>query len=161
EVQFAERRPVGTRILKRDVSKGQGCRPLATRLRLLYPFRAARNVTGLERRESRLASDGPSGREQRANPLVRGRPALQRVDELGNPVAAIHEPEKQLEIGNESSDRHRPHEHAFGALPDDENDSARHERRVHWLQTGLEPDELEIALGKLYRSGADPLDGGL
>src|SRR5262249_21083016 len=79
EGQFVERRPVGTRILERDISKGQGRRPLATRLRLLYTFGAARNVTGLERRESRFASYGPRGREQRANPLVRSRSALQRV----------------------------------------------------------------------------------
>ena len=113
-----------------------------------------------ERSEAWLARDRERGGRQGPEPRVGGGAALERVDELGNAMAAVDEPEKQLEVRDEDSHRHRPRDHPLTALPHDEDDPGGHDGGVDGLEPRLQSNELEVALGKPLRETSDSLHRG-
>ena len=155
-----ERRGGAAGILDRHVPEGQRRRPAPALCGRHHRSVASRHVAGSERGQPRLTGHRPRGGEQGPEPRVGGGAALQGIDELRNPVAAVDEPQEELEVGDERPHRHQPRDDAFAALPHNEDDPARHDHGVEGLEAPLHPDELQITLREAPGEAPDSLYGG-
>jgi hypothetical protein len=73
----------------------------------------AHDVTGLERREGRIAADRKWRRQEWAQAGVGGASALDRVDELWHPKATIDEAQEEIQVGDKLADRQRSSHHTL------------------------------------------------
>ena len=120
----------------------------------------AREMAGAERRARRFALDGERGREQRREARVRRGAALDRVDQLRDAMPAVDEAQEQLEVRDERPDRHRAGDDPLAALPHDHEHAGGHEQRVDGLETALQPDHAQVALGERPGQHGDALHDG-
>src|SRR5215813_14528036 len=86
--------------------------------------------------------------------------ALERIDELRNAMAPVHEPEEELQVCDEAADRHQAGDHALAPLPDNQEDTADHDGGVDRLKTRFQSNQLEVSSRTRLGEPRDQLDGG-
>src|SRR2546427_12002575 len=77
---------------------------------------------------------------------------------LRDPMTAVDEAEKQLEVGDEGADGHHAGDDALASAPDDQENTGDHQGGIDRLQTSLESGEAQVSLRHPPRQLRDSLD---
>ena len=149
EREVDERRPGRARVGEGDVLERDADRTGAARHGRLL-FRAPEPATwpGLKEAKGGSPATVESRRQHGLEPRVGGAAALDRIDELRDAEAALDEADEQRQVSDEGADAHGAVDHAFAALPDDEQDAGHHQRAVERRQAEAQARRAQVALGE-------------